>query len=106
MCGIAYYFVVCSTPCNMYGLQPQLMQDHSKAVSVMSSAIEMDPSNSRLYLQLLDLHTSGHAPPDMAAAEALFERVASSACLSEEVKESFLLRRQQLLEEFGGNFSE
>lgn len=84
----------------------KLMQDHSKAVSVMSSAIEMDPSNSRLYLQLLDLHTSGHAPPDMAAAEALFERVASSACLSEEVKESFLLRRQQLLEEFGGNFSD
>ena len=72
----------------------------------MSSAIDLDPSNSRLYLQLLDLHTSGHAPPDMAAADALFERVANSESLSDEVKESFLQRRQQLLEEFGGSFSE
>ena len=82
------------------------MQDHAKAVSVMSSAIDLDPSNSRLYLQLLDLHTSGHAPPDMAAANALFEKVANCADLSDDVKESFLWRRQQLLEEFGGSFSE
>ena len=82
------------------------MQNHAKAVSVMSSSIDMDPTNGRLYLQLLDLHTSGHAPPDMAAADALFERVASSPNLTDEVKESFLSRRQQLLEEFGGNFSE
>lgn len=83
-----------------------MMKDHSKAVTVMSSAIEMDPANSTLYLQLLDLHTSGHAPPDMAAAEALFEQVANSVSLSEEVKEMFLSRRQQLLEEFGGSISE
>lgn len=82
------------------------MKDHSKAVAVMSSAIEMDPGNGQLYLQLLDLHTSGHGPPDMAAAEALFQRVANSASLSEDVKESFLSRRQQLLEEFGGSISE
>ena len=83
-----------------------MLQNHSKAVAIMSSAIEIDPSNSKLYLQLLDLHTSGHAPPDMPAAEALFHRVAASARLSEEVKESFVLRRQQLLEEFGGSISE
>ena len=90
----------------MYTCTHQIMQDHSKAVAVMTSAIDMDPTNSRLYLQLLDLHTSGHAPPDMAAAEALFEKVANSVSLSEEVKEMFLSRRQQLLEEFGGNISE
>ena len=72
----------------------------------MSSAVNMDPSNSCLYLQLLDLHTSGHAPPDMVATEALFAKVAGSTHLSEDVKDSFLARRQQLLEEFGGNFSE
>ena len=82
------------------------MQDHSKAVSIMASAVDMDPSNNSLYLQLLDLHTSGPAPPDMAAAEALFAKVAGSSHLSEEVKESFLTRKQQLLEEFGGNFTE
>ena len=82
------------------------MRDHVKAVSVMTSAVDMDPTNTTLYLQLLDLHTSGPAPPDMPAAEALFAKVASSPHLSEEDKESFLTRRQQLLEEFGGNFSE
>ena len=84
----------------------QLMQDHAGAVAIMSMAVNMDPSNSRLYLQLLDLYTSGPTHPDMAAAEALFSKVAGSAHLSEEVKESFLARRQQLLEEFGGNFAE
>ena len=82
------------------------MRDHGKAVSVMTTAVDMDPSNTTLYLQLLDLHTSGPAPPDMPAAEALFAKVASSPHLSEEAKDSFLTRRQQLLEEFGGNFSE
>ncbi|CAI8011671.1 Pre-mRNA-processing factor 39 [Geodia barretti] len=84
----------------------KLMRDHGKAVSVMTTAVDMDPSNTTLYLQLLDLHTSGPAPPDMPAAEALFAKVASSPHLSEEAKDSFLTRRQQLLEEFGGNFSD
>jgi pre-mRNA-processing factor 39 len=84
----------------------KLMRDHVKAVSVMTSAVDMDPTNTTLYLQLLDLHTSGPAPPDMPAADALFAKVASSPHLSEEDKESFLTRRQQLLEEFGGNFSD
>ena len=72
----------------------------------MNTAIDMDPSNGQLYLQLLDLHTSGHTPPDMVGASALFERVAFSNHLSDDVKESFLQRRQQLLEEFGGNIEE
>ena len=72
----------------------------------MMSAVDMDPSNTSLYLQLLDLHTSGPSPPDMPAAEALFSKVASSPHLSDEAKGLFLTRRQQLLEEFGGNFAE
>ena len=72
----------------------------------MTSAIDTDPSNTQLYLQLLDLHTSGHAPPDLAGADALFRRVALSDHVKDEAKESFLLRRQQLLEEFGGSLSE
>lgn len=87
-------------------IHTQLLGDHSKAVAVMTSAVEMDSSNGLLYLQLLDLHTSGPSPPDLPAAEALFQRVASSKTLSEDVKESFVLRREQLLEEFGGSISE
>ena len=72
----------------------------------MNSAIDMDPTNTRLYLQLLDLLTSGHAPPDMMTIKVFFENVASSPSLSDEVKESFLTRRQQLVEEFGGSITE
>lgn len=68
----------------------------------MDSAIATDPSNPTLYLQLLDLLTSGHTPPDMTALDTFFKRVDSYPDLPDPIKESFLARRQQLLEEFGG----
>ena len=82
----------------------QLLGDQTKAVSVMMSAVETDSSNAVLYLQLLDLHTSTF-PPDLAGAEMLFQRVSLCSSLSEDVKESFAQRRQQLVEEFGGELS-
>ena len=77
----------------------QLLGDSGKAMRVVREAIEQDPLNPTLYLRLLDIATSG-CPPDEEVVEAVFVMVRESE-LTEDVKQSFALRRVQFLEEFG-----
>jgi len=77
----------------------KLLGDSGKAMRVVREAIGRDPLNPTLYLRLLDIATSG-CPPDEEAVEAVFAMVRESE-LTEDVKQSFALRRVQFLEEFG-----
>jgi len=72
----------------------------AKAAQVLQSALDLDTSNSKLYLQQLDLilHTS---PLDVAKVLALLDKAQAAEGIADKHKLLFAQRKVEFLQDFG-----
>lgn len=74
--------------------------DSTKAAQVLQSALDLDPTNPKLYLQQLDLilHTS---PLDVAAVVELLDKAQAAEGIADKHKLLFAQRKVEFLQDFG-----
>jgi len=74
--------------------------DAAKATEIINKALEQDPTNPKLYLQLLDIHL--HATPVVTATVTdLLDKALSQEKIASKHKFLFSQRKVEFLEDFG-----
>ncbi|KAK3598661.1 hypothetical protein CHS0354_020419 [Potamilus streckersoni] len=83
----------------------KIMGNPEKARQVLNVAIDKDPKNERLYIQLLDLEYQCQ-PVSVLRALEVFNRMINSENFSPQTKIKMSQRRLEFLEDFGTNIME
>jgi len=80
----------------------KLKKDPSSALTVLIKALDKDKGNSRLYLNLVDIHMQ-KTPIDVAAVVAVFDRFLQLPDASPQAKHLFAQKKLEFLEDFGAD---
>ncbi|XP_065343520.1 pre-mRNA-processing factor 39 isoform X1 [Cloeon dipterum] len=82
----------------------KLRDDPEAAQAVLNRALEKDKTNSRLFLNLIDIHMS-RCPVEVEAVVGVMDRFLSSADAPAQQKHVFAQRKLELLEDFGSDIA-
>lgn len=78
----------------------KLRHDQTLAVAVLNKALEKDKSNTRLYLNLVDIYMQ-KSPIDVTGVVSIFDRFLQLPDASPQSKHNFSQKKLEFLEDFG-----